>query len=231
MHLFSFLFAMLVMTACDNAQSSAITPEASKGTLYLRTYMWTGAYGTSLDISWLYLGNDGVIVRNPKHGVDPLDVAKEKADNAKNTGTWNMEGNKILVSWSDGKQMSWSFEKEKGVVSSIDGGIVTVQSGMPAGYRLEGKYAALSVLPNVSNSQTIVFKNDGTFSMNSTGTVTTSDVSGVASSDKEGKYTITGNTLTLTFGNGEIKKSVITIWDTGNEKNLVINTRYFPQSK
>lgn len=231
MQLFSFLLAMLVVTACNNAQSNTNTPEAAKGTLYLRTYMWTGAYGTSLDISWLYFGNDGVIVRNPKHGVDPLDPAKENADNAKNTGTWKIEGNKILVSWSDGKQASWSFEKKNGSMTIIDGGIVTVQSGMPAGYRLEGKYAALSVLPNVSNSQTLVFKKDGTFSMNNTGAVTTSDVSGIAPSDKEGKYTITGNTLTLTFGNGNVKKSVITIWDTGDEKNLVINTRYFPQSK
>lgn len=231
MRLFSLLLAMFVVTACNDAQSSAFTPEASKGTLYLRTYMWTGAYGSNLDISWLYFSNDGVLVRNPKHGVDPLDPAKEKADNAKNTGTWKIEGNKILVSWSDGKQASWSFEKEKGVMSIIDGGIVTVQSGMPADYRLEGKYAALTVLPNVSNSQTLVFKKDGTFSMNSTGAIATSDVSSVASSDKEGKYTITGNTLTLTFGNGEVKKSVITIWDMGDEKNLVINTRYFPQSK
>lgn len=231
MHLFSFLLAMFVVTACNDAQSSNTAPDASKGTLYLRTYMWTGAYGSNLDISWLYFSNDGVLVRNPKHGVDPLDAAKEKADNAKNTGTWKIEGNKILVSWSDGKQASWSFEKKNGVMSIIDGGIVTVQSGMPAGYRLEGKYAALSVLPNVSNSQTLVFKKDGTFSMNSTGTVTTSDVSSIASSDNEGKYTITGNTLTLTFGNGDVKKSVITIWDMGDEKNLVINTRYFPQSK
>lgn len=220
----------LYLIACNNSTASG--PEGdTNGKLYLRTYMWTGMYGSSLDISWIYFGNDGTIVRNPVHGANPVQFSKEKAGNTKNTGTWKEEGDKILISWSDGRADEWSMEKKSGEYSILDGGIATRQEALPADYKLEGQYAALSVLPNVSNSQTLVFRKDGSFSMNNTGTVTTADVSGVAAGDRSGNYTITGNTLTLKFNDGEEKKSVITIWDMDGEKNLVINTRYFPQEK
>lgn len=186
-------------------------------------------YGSSLDISWLYFGDDGQIVRNPKHGVNPVQWDKEKTDNAANTGTWKQEGEKIVLHWLNGKTASWTYEKEGGHFSIIDGGISTIQDAMPDGYPLEGKFAALTVLPNVSNSNTIWFTKDGRFTLNKTGTVTTPDVAKAVSGDQSGKYSINGNTLTLQFEDGKETRSVIAIWESDGEKNLVINTRYFPQ--
>lgn len=226
MRLFTFLLAIVLIAACNDASSGTSAQTAPDGALYLRTYTWTGPYGTSLDISWLYFGNDGVLIRDPQNGVNPPDAEKE---NAGNTGTWKLEGDKMLIKWRDGKEESWSYEKEKGDFSIINGGIVTLQSGMPANYRLEGRYAASSALPNVSNTQTLTFKKDGTFTMNSTGAISMPETSAISSSDNAGTYTITGNTLTLKFNNGEEKKSVITIFDMGSKKSLVINTRHFPQ--
>jgi hypothetical protein len=223
------LFVLLLFISCNNSDST--TANASNGHLYLRTYMWTGMYGTSLDISWIFLGRDGQIVRNPQHGTEPVQWEEEKKDNAKNTGTYTEKNGKLEISWADGKTSSWSIEREGSKITGIDGGIVSEPDRMPAGYRLDGQYAASTVLPNVANTQTLVLKKDGSFTMNSLGTVTTPDVASSAETNKKGNYDISGNTLTLKFDNGEVKKSVICVWDMDGQKNLVINTRYFPQEK
>lgn len=223
----AFIFAIAI--SCNNITAEQGPATKRKGKLYLRTYMWTGMYGTSLDISWLYFGDDGTLIRNPVAGVDPVDLPREQKENSKNTGTWKIQGDKITVQWLNGKSDSWSFDKKDGSFSTIDGGITTEQEPLPAGYTLEGKFSALSVLPNVSNSNTLVFSRDGKFALNKTGTVTTPDVTGISSSDQAGTYQISGNTLTMTFDNGDVKKSVVTVWEMDGKENIVINTRYFPK--
>lgn len=226
--LFGFLFG------CNNSESKAInsvqdTEEKSAGKLYLRTYMWTGMYGTSLDISWIWLGDDGRIVRNPKFGVNPVDIAGEEKENAKNTGSYKREGDKLKITWLDGRTAEWRVEEKGGEVSAIDGGIVSSPDAMPANYRISGKYSAMNVLPNVSSVQTLVFDEAGNFLLDQSGGISTPDVAANASSEKAGKYDITGNTLTLKFNNGEEKKAVIAIWDMDGERSLVINSSHYPE--
>lgn len=227
MKIFYLLFSTILLS-CSQVNSSE---SPKNGTLYLRTYMWTGMYGSSLDISWIYLGKDGKIVRNPKHGVDPVNWEKEKTDNAKNVGTYTEKGSSLEIKWSDGKTAKWTIERKSSEVTAIDGGIVSIPDRMPSNYKIEGQYAASTVLPNVSNSQTLVFKKDGTFNMANLGTIATADVSASSESASKGSYDISGNTLTFKFANGEVKKSVICIWDMDGVKNLVINSRYYPREK
>lgn len=232
-YLFSILSVLLL--ACNNAGSapgsdSAAAPKED-GHLYLRTYMWTGMYGSNLDISWIYLSDDGKIVRNPVHGVNPVDWAKEGQDNAKNVGRYEEKDGKLAITWSNGKTDSWSIERKGGEVTIIDGGIISEPDAMPANYRIEGQYAASTVLPNVANSQTLVFQKDGSFTMSNLGTVTTPDVAKAAQNDSKGTYDISGNTLTFQFADGSVKKSTICIWDMDGERSLVINGRYYPQEK
>ncbi|HEU4632573.1 MAG TPA: hypothetical protein VFS22_01225 [Flavisolibacter sp.] len=219
----------LFVLGCNSADSSSVKKE--DGHLYLRTYMWTGMYGSNLDISWIFLSEDGKIVRNPTHGVNPVQWEKETQDNAANTGHYTEENGKLAISWSNGKTASWGIEKKDGKLTIIDGGIVSEPDAMPEHYRIEGQYAAATVLPNVANTQTLVFQKDGSFTMNNLGTVTTADVAASSQNDKMGTYDITGNTLRFKFTNGEEKKSVICIWDMDGQKNLVINSRYYPQEK
>ncbi len=224
--------SLICFLSCSDSTSNGQPGSAkSSGDLYLRTYMWTGMYGSSLDISWIYMDKKGNIVKNPKHGVNPVDLTKEKQTNAKNTGTYKVAGNKLNITWSDGKTATWSLEKEGGKYSIIDGGITTIQDPMPKNYRIEGQYAASVVLPNVAASHTIVFKKDGTFSDSRLGTVTTPDVTGSSEKGSAGTYDISGNTLTMKFNDGKVEKSVICIWDMDGKKNLVINGSYYPQEK
>lgn len=193
--------------------------------------MRTAMSGNSLNISWIYLGNDGAIVRNPAAGADPIDLSKEKTLNAANTGTFVTEGNKLLISWSNGKKAEWKIEKDGGRIKGIDGGVVTQPSVMPAGYKLDGSYTASAVSANASSVNTFVFKKDGGFELKRSGTVSTDDVSSQSSDQKKGSYSISGNTLTLKFSDGTVEKALINILDIAGDKYLIINKSRFPHSR
>lgn len=212
-------------------QTTAFIPGASaNGKLYFRTYMWTGMYGSSLDLSWIFLGNDGTIVKDPENGVNPINYTAELNNNAKNVGKYKIEGNKLNITWSDGKKTSWSLEYRNGDISAMDGGIVSRPKGVPDNYKLSGQYSAGAVLPNVSSVHTLVFSNNGSFTLNKSGAVSTRDVSAISTSDSKGTYKISGNTLWLNFDNGNKEIAVIYIWDAGaGKKYLVINKQSFPQ--
>ncbi|WP_207494476.1 agenet domain-containing protein [Aridibaculum aurantiacum] len=202
----------------------------TNGKLYFRTLTWTGMYGTSLDISWLYLGNNGSIVRNPINGVNPVDFKAELANNASNTGKYKIAGNKMNITWSDGKTAEWSLETRNGEYVAIDGGIVTRPNALPANYRISGQYAGGAVLPNVSSISTFIFSKDGTFTLKRSGAVHTADITGLSQDTNKGTYTITGNTLRLIFDNGQKQVANILIWDMkGGKRYLVINSTSYPQ--
>lgn len=215
-------------------QLNTIAPASgsTKGKLYFRTMSWMNQYGTTLDLSWIFLGDNGMIVRDPKHGVNPINYKAELADNANNVGKYTIANKKMNVTWQNGKTISWSLESQNGELTVIDAGLVSRPAALPNNYRISGQYAAGAFLPNVSSVQTLVFNTDGTFTQNKSGAVYNNDMSAISKSDIKGTYNITGNTLQLNFDNGEKLVAVIRIWDMGNgKKHLVINRSSFPQER
>jgi hypothetical protein len=208
------------------------TYSGTTGKLYLRTFgrVYGGRY--SLDINWVFLGADGTIVYDPVSGVDPIDYKTEERHNSNKIGKYKLAGKKMFITWRNGKKEEWGIETKGAELTVLDGGIVTRQARMPAAYRLDGQFAASAVMPNLGSVRTFVFSKDGSFTLNTLGTVTTPDVAAQKEWDQKGTYFITGNTLTLQFASGEKKKSLICIWDMGDgTKSLVINGSYFPQEK
>jgi hypothetical protein len=216
-------------------QEESVVKQAYSGTtgkLYLRTFGRVIGTRYSLDINWIFLGADGTIVYDPKNGVDPISYKNEEQNNGNNIGKYQVVGKKMIITWRNGKKAEWSLESKGSDFSTINGGIVTRQDRLPANYRIAGQYAASAVMPNVASVRTFVFSKDGTFTHNSLGTVTTADVTGQKEWNQKGTYTISGNTLTLNFADGTIRKAVVCIWDMGDgTKSLVINGSYFPQEK
>lgn len=218
----------------EQSQAAVVkqTYSGTAGKLYLRTYGRVYGSRYSLDINWVFLGADGTIVYDPVSGADPIDYKTEEQNNGNKIGKYQITGKKMLITWRNGKKVEWSIDTKGSELTSMDGGIVTRQDRMPAGYRLAGQYASSAVMPNVAATRTFVFSKDGTFTLNTLGTVTVPEVAGQKEWDTQGTYAITGNTLTLSFANGVKKKSLICIWDMGDgTKNLVINNSYFPQEK
>jgi predicted small secreted protein len=223
----------LIVSACnsttaagDNGAGSNAT--ARNGKLYLRTFM---GFGSGLDIDWFYLGNDGKLIKNPKHGADPANIASELQDNADNTGTYTLSKDKLIIHWQGGSTSNWSIEREAGgVISAIDGGIVTQQTALPSTFKLSGSYEAGSVLPNVSAISTMVFSKDGTFKQTNSGAVVTDNATGYSEKKYSGTYTITGNTMAINFNDGKKVIALIAVLG-GDTHNLVINKSSFTMLK
>ena len=232
-----FLIALLCVTmllSCDDtantgpaaAGDDATTQNAPapKGTLYIENSIVGG-----LQISWLWLGDDGTFVRNPANGANPINYALEKTNNAAQTGHYTKDGNTLHATYETGKTEDWAMEYDGNRLNTIDGLFVGQADEMPADYRLNGSYAARTFFRNVGNISTFNFKPDGTFTLDAEGYVTTEDAAANAKKASGGTYNITGNTLHLNYDNGESTVSVIGVYKAGNSNFLVINNNYFSQ--
>ena len=221
------IFTIIISTvlfACSNAES-----DSGNGTTYLRT-LYTAFGGGSLTISWIYLGNDGTIVYNPKHGVNPVDMDAEKGDNSENVGTYKIEDEKIKITWSNNKTDEWSIEKKDGEISIIDGGITTVPNQFKEGETIQGSFSAMALGGSFSRVQTMTFRKDGTFGVSTSTAVNNDYVSEIGKNSSEGTYKLNGNTLRMKFDDGNEQVANIAHWKEAGEKlTLVINNSSFPQ--
>jgi len=223
------LFSLFSCTSANNSSADEGIENAAaipSGKVYLKTTMWS----SGLSIEWIYLGNDGTIISNPKHGVNPVKVALESANNAAATGNYKIAGNTFQIKWKNGKSEVWSFEKTKGEYSAINGGIVTIPGALPANYKLNGSYSAGAVTANLSSSSTLNFTPDGKFTEGRYGAVSTAET-GASSSDKRGgTYTVTGNTLKLKYNSGETYVAVVGIYKISNTLTyFIINSSSYKQ--
>jgi len=219
---------LLMLLSCNNDQQSS---GGAAGTTYLRT-LYTAFGGGSLTISWIWLGDDGTIVHNPVHGVNPVRIEAEKKDNADNVGTYKMEGDKMLITWSNNKTDEWSIDRKDGKISIIDGGITTVPNEFEKGETIEGQFAAVALGGAFSRVQTMVFKKDGSFAIETSTAVSNEYVSEIGKTGQRGRYELDGNTLRMQFEDGKEQVATIAHWkDEDGTITLVINNSSFPQEK
>jgi hypothetical protein len=220
---FAFVLAALLISCSNSGKKSG------DGTVYLRT-MYTAFGGGSLTISWIYLGNDGTIVHNPRHGVDPINIEAEKKDNEENVGTYEIDDHKMKIVWSNDKKDEWSIEKEKGEITIIDGGIATVPDKFEEGETINGKFAATALGSGFSRVQSFIFKKNGKFDLVTSTAVSNEYISDYGENSKGGSYELEGNTLRLQFEDGRKETATISHWKQDDGKlHLVINNSSFPQ--
>lgn len=215
------LLSVLCLSFLFFTSSATSTPPPGKGTLYLESYIVGG-----LRIGWLWLGDDGTFVRDPKFGVDPVNIAMEKEHNANNAGTYTKKGNTISVTFYNGKKENWPMEYNNGKLNTIDGWFVATQTALPANYKLNGKFSASFYTGNISKQQTYTFNNDGTLTISGVATVRTGVTGATAGSSQKGSYSIKGNTLTIKMENGEQTLAVIGVLP-GSKPSLIINDAMF----
>lgn len=195
----------------------------AKGKLYLRHIRWLATGGSSLD--WYFLADNGTIVVDPKHGTDPVNLAAERVDNMKNMGTYSIEGDLLKIKWVNGTNTDVEVEYKDGDICRIDAmSLVMRQTGVPAGYTLNGTYSGVTGVGNIAAGRTFSFSNNGSFTGVNTGYVSAEQGNATAEKNISGTYNITGNTLTLTYADGTIEKAPIAIW----ESRLVIGNVSLP---
>jgi hypothetical protein len=94
-----------------------VAVQAQSG-LYMRTQMW----GSSLDISWLFFAPGNKVVRNPKFGVNPIQLQKEVAENSANVASYTLTRTKMNLQWGNGIKQSINVEFSGRDLSAFDGG-------------------------------------------------------------------------------------------------------------
>lgn len=219
MKFFSLLLISIMFVSCSTSNAAA-----GKGTLYLQSYIVGG-----LSISWLWLGDDGSFVKNPVMGADPINMAVEKTQNATNSGTYIKRGNVISVSYYSGKKEDWKMEYLDGKLNTIDGWFVAPQKGLPANYKLSGKFTGNFKIGNIGKQQTYIFNKDGSFTLSGMATVNVDGAGGTAAGDSQkGTYSIKGNTLKIKMHNGDESTALIGLIP-GAKPAIIINYSMFMQ--
>lgn len=184
------------------------TAQSPTGRLYLRSIMYitTG----KVDISWYYLGDDGSLVKNPKNGVQPVNIKAEKLNNNSNTGTYKITGSKIEIKWASGDVSVLPLKFKDGDISEMDiMGTMIRQKGLPKDFILSGDFKGFN------NGGAYIFESDGAFarSLNEDGEQVV----------KSGTFLVKGNNLILTFSDGSKEQCLIALLD----EDLVINTSFY----
>lgn len=188
-------FGLLLLTGCASAEPDG---------LYLMTRM---VYGGSLETT-AYRFEDGAVIRNP--------IAPE-LQKPKDVGTYAIDGDKMT--------MTFGSDASESEVESGDGGCFFWDMGnfCPVGEfeddTLDGTFAggASAGFGAVMSSMTVTFRPDGTYSMSSTGSVTTSEGSAGSSGQENGTYEIDGTVLTLTPDGGEARSLTTFPYDDGSQ--------------
>jgi hypothetical protein len=187
--------------------------------LFMRTQFW----GSQLEISWLYF-TDKKVIRNPMHGVNPIQLEKELATNSKNIADYTLAGNKMNLKWGDGRAHTVNVEFKNGVLSAFDGGLCGKTKPFPYKYFPDLTYSGLASYGNVTRSVTMFLGKDGKFSSNIIGAVSGSgNFTGVASStnSKSGTYSINGNTINFRYDDGSEWRPIAQPYDMGKQEMII----------
>lgn len=191
---------------------------ATNGKMYLRSMRWIATGYTEL--SWFFLGDNGLIVVDPKFGSNPVNPALEQSDNDNNVGVYTVGNGTLDVKWLNGKTTAYGMKTRNGEIIELDaGGIMVRQKGMPENYKLNGTYKGSISFAEVSSSATYTFLPDGTVSVNYTGTA----AQGRAEKSMQGKYYIKGTNLLMSFADGTKINANVGIFDGADNNNIVIN--------
>ena len=183
-------------------------------------YLMTRFTGSSLAMD-AYLFRKGQVARAPESDAESFDFVAAKAAAPDRTGSYRMQGDKLVVAWADGKTVESNY-KQDNACFGWNGGIFCPVKPFEKGAKLDGKFSGGQSAGGgaVASSTTISFAPDGTYALSSTGSVAPGGrVSGSAasSSSETGRYELSGTSLTLRSAGGAPKKVLVFPYDDGGK--------------
>ena len=200
------------------AFSGAARADGPKDGLYLMTRF----LGGSLEIKAYYF-RDGRVSLRPIGDLDSFDFDAAAKAQPDTVGTVAVKGETMAVTWGDGNVAEAKVEPD-GECFTWNMGIFCPAKTFEAGERLSGTFeGGASGLPGlgsyVANSNTLVFKPDGTYTRGTVGSVVTADVSAGSTGSESGQYEIAGGTLLRLKPEGKPAYDVLTFpYDDGSGK-------------
>ena len=205
--------------------SVCLLPSLAQTGLFMKTQFW----GSQLEISWLFFTSDKKVVRNPKFGVNPVQIPKEISENGRNVASYSLSGNRMNLRWGDGRVQNVNVEFKNGVLSAFDGGLCSKPNPFPFRYFNDKTYSGLAVVGNVTRTVTLFLGRDGRFRSDRIGAVSgTGNLTGVAAVEgsESGTYSINGNTIVFKYTNGAEWRAVAQPYDLGREE-IIVNDQLF----
>lgn len=181
--------------------------------LRTETFMW----GTSLSLTnhvWFFTAN-GRVSRAPSGGFDPAVFAQAASTSHPYSGTYRIEGEKIVIDWAGGaKPTTYNFARESGGGIKLGGLGCTPVRPFKTDWRVNARFeGGASTGGGVSSANSLTLAADGTFTRSSIGSVsaTTRDgtVSAGSQSSHDGTYTFDGFTLRLVKNDGTTKTHTV----------------------
>ncbi len=195
---------------------------ATTGKVYIRSILWIATGYTEL--SWWFLGDNGVIIYNPVSGVNPINLALEQQNNNINVGTYKIEGGMLKAKWLKGNTSDLALKYKNGEIIEMDaGGIMVRQTGLSENYRISGTFQGSTSFGGIASSSTYTFSKNASVSVTKAGYVNAGVTTGRAENSKTGTYTIKGSTLFINYTDGT--KDTLTIGSFGANK-LVIGSNW-----
>lgn len=206
--LFTALFATS-LTACGSSG-----PEG----LYIMTRM---GFGSTLNIE-AYRFDDGNVVQNPVVPGDSLDVEAEAKVHPEDVGTYEVDGDTMTMKF--GTRESSSEIEPDGDCFTWDMGIFCRVEPFEDD-ELEGTFdggaSATTPFGVAINSRSITFSDDGTYTMESAGSVSSatesSTVSAGSTGGEKGEYEIDGQVIRFSPEGGEERVLTAFPYDDGTD--------------
>lgn len=196
------------------------------GDLYLRTQIGSSS---SLQITWIFLGTDGTIIKNPRLGVNPLDKDKETAINPASVGKYTQNGDKMDITWNDGSKQSLNVQYKDGKMSGYDGGVCTVAKSFSADSFPNEVYTGQGAFGGGTLSEyiTLTLNSDKTYIWFSR--IYVQQTGTWSEKTENGTYTLNKNTLRLIAPNGASHPEYFTVqpYDMGNQIDLILGQSHF----
>ena len=230
--LMSIAIMLFSLTACFKSSESSSPSSLSStsddiadevtneiaGELYLRTVYNSGS--GSLNISWIFLGTDGTIIRNPFYGVNPIQKDKEIANDGQSVGVYTKTATGFDIKWADGSDQSLNAQFKNGKLSGFDGGVCT-----------NAKSYATKSFPNetyTNSGVTLTLSSDNTFSWKTS--MYDSNSRTYQETIKTGTYELQANTLKFIGSEDFIYNNrhfTVQPYDMGTTVDLILGTSHF----
>lgn len=185
--------------------------------LYFMTRFWPAT--GSLEKSVWYFAPDGTVYENLVDGFSAADLAAHKGHRGKAA----LAGDKLEVTWADGKTTSSRFSPDK-TGFGWNAGIFTAVKPLTGAAAIAGTYEGGQNLASAAGvavtSRTLELRPDGTYSSGSVASLSSksnqSQVtagSSTSTAAPSGTWTVRGYSITLTDSTGKAKRAIAFPYD------------------
>lgn len=189
---FPHLAAASLLVTALSAQAAS-TPEGA----YLRSEFTGGSLRNDI-----YVFQGGQVAYPAVGDLEKYDFAAHKKRAPTYVGSYSVSGDQMKIQWPDGSKWEGKIKADKaGGFDYRSAGYAPIKP-LPRGAVLEGKFRGGASVAGASVSFDYEFRADGTYSSSSAGSVvgksSRSTATAGRASSTQGRYSISGNTLTLT---------------------------------